>query len=436
MPAVNKPFIFLQNMTNFVCVEILINSLCPENCFYIASDLTNGVNLKMSLRTLHLSFAGILKPGIKYMLILLAVFFILFVLLLGLVLIYSPGTLKPYSDKDGKYFSGSISEKVFVNIGGVKQGMFIRGKNINNPVLLYVHGGPAFPNYFLIDKFNPGLEDYFTVCYWEQRGGGLSYSSDVTLESMTFEQLTSDAIEVTDYLRKRFKKDKIFIMAHSGGTPIALTAASKAPQLYSAYIAMAQITRQAESEKIAYKYITQQYSLSGNKKAIEELKKYPVLESSSYIAPFYKSLIRDESMHELGIGTMHNMRSVFFDIFIPVWTCKAYTLTEKINIWVSKFSFLKKTRLIEQLLETDFSAKVTKLEIPVYFLSGKYDLTVNIDLSKEYLQKLQAPVKGFYTFKNSAHSPLYEEPEKVRNILINDVLNLKAELSDTKASQD
>ena len=35
---------------------------------------------------------------------------------------------------------------------------------------------------------------------------------------------------------------------------------------------------------------------------------------------------------------------------------------------------------------------------------------MNVDLSKAYLEKLQAPVKGFYTFENSAHSPLFEEP--------------------------
>ena len=92
--------------------------------------------------------------------------------------------------------AGSISEKTFIKIGGVRQGMFIRGRNIKNPVLLYIHGGPAFPNYFLFDKYKPGLEDIFTVCYWEQRGGGLSYSKDVTLESMNFEQFSSDAIDV------------------------------------------------------------------------------------------------------------------------------------------------------------------------------------------------------------------------------------------------
>ena len=346
------------------------------------------------------------------------------------VLILSPGKLKPYLDNSGNPLLGSISEKVFVTIGGVKQGMFLKSKNTDNPVLLYVHGGPAFPNYFLIDKYNPGLEDYFTVCYWEQRGGGLSYSSEVTLQSMNFDQLVSDAVDVTNYLRKRFGKQKIFMMAHSGGTPIALLAVSRNPELYQAYIAMAQITNQNESEKIAYKYMLDYYTKTENHEKKKAMKEYRVLESDSNILSFFKSKLRDQSMHETGIGTMHNMKSVFREIFVPVWTCRAYTFSEKVNIWKSKLSFLPKTNLINELLETDFSKNIQQLDIPVYFFSGKYDLTVNIDLAKVYYSKLQAPLKGFYTFENSAHSPLFEEPHLVRQIIEQDVLKGEVSLAD------
>ncbi len=350
--------------------------------------------------------------------------------LLLVILFYSPGKPEPFLDKNGKALASSISEKTYVSIGGIRQGMIIRSKNINNPVLLYVHGGPAFPNYFLIEKYKPGLEEYFTVCYWEQRGGGLSYSPDIPIETLTFEQLTSDAIEVTNYLRQRFGKEKIYLMAHSGGTPFAIQAAAKAPQLYNAYIGMAQITRQSDSERIAFKYMVERYTATGNSKALNELKKYPLLDRDSSFAPFYKSVIRDKAMHELGIGTMRNMKSVFTGVFIPVWTCKAYTLKEKINIWVSKFKFVKKARFIEELFVMDIPSMVTKLDIPVYFLSGKYDLTVNVDLSKAYYEKLQAPVKGFYTFENSAHSPLFEESQRVNEIFLSDILIGKTNLAD------
>ena len=63
-------------------------------------------------------------------------------------------------------------------------------------------------------------------------------------------------------------------------------------------------------------------------------------------------------------------------------------------------------------------------------MCGKYDLTVNIDLTREYYNHLHAPLKGFYTFENSAHGPLFEEPERFRKILENDVLNNDISLAD------
>jgi len=364
------------------------------------------------------------------MLVFLSIILFCLITSLTTLLIVSPGKLKSFVDQSGQPLIGSISEKIFINIGGVKQGMFIRGKDIKNPVLLFVHGGPSFPEYFLVEKYPVGLEDHFTVCYWEQRGGGISYTPDVTLESMTLEQLASDAIEVTNYLCDRFNKEKIYIMAHSGGTAFAIQAVKSYPQLFHAYIGIAQITRQAESEKLGYKYMLDQYLVNGNSKMVTELKKYPILENDSFILPFLNSVLRDKAQHDLGIGTMHNMRSIIKDVFLPVWTCKAYTIREKLNIWISKFSFLKKTGLRSEIIQADITTQVPRLEIPVYFFSGKYDLTVNKDLSKEYLKKIEAPVKGFYTFNESAHSPMFEEPQRLKEILIKDVLNRSTTLAD------
>jgi len=363
-------------------------------------------------------------------LVLLLIVLLCLIAFLTVLFVISPGKVKPFRDQEGKVLAGSVSEKIFMTIGGVEQGMFIRGKDTDNPVLLFVHGGPSFPEYFLVEKYPVGLEDHFTVCYWEQRGGGISYTPQVTLESMTLEQLASDAIEVSNYLRNRFGQEKIYIMAHSGGTAFAIQAVADHPQLFHAYIAMAQITRQAASEKIAYEYMLNRYSKEGNAKMVAEFKKYPVLENDSLILPFFTSVLRDKAMHELGIGTMHKMTSIIKDIFLPVWTCRAYTLKEKIKIWKAKFSFVSRSGLRGQVISSDIPATVTGLDIPVYFLSGRYDLTVNKDLAKDYLKKIEAPVKGFYTFENSAHSPMFEEPQRLKEILITDVLNGSTTLAD------
>ena len=43
-----------------------------------------------------------------------------------------------------------------------------------------------------------------------------------------------------------------------------------------------------------------------------------------------------------------------------------------------------------------------------------------------------APLKGFYTFSESAHCPMFEEPDKVMAILREDVLEGTNRLADRK----
>lgn len=370
------------------------------------------------------------KKGYKMMIYILLTFWGLLISLLIYLAIVSPGKPYAFKDENGEILAGSISEKIFVPIGGFDQGMFIRSKNIDNPVLLFIHGGPGFPNYFLFEKFNPELEDYFTVCYWEQRGGGLSYNTELTVESITLKQLASDAIEVTNYLRERFSKDKIYILAWSGGTTIALPAVAKSPKLFHAYIAMGQLTNQSKSERIAYRFMLEHLTELNDKQSLKNLKKYRDLETESDLIAFYNSGTRDNLMHELGIGTMRSMKSVFKDIFLPVWSCRAYTLKEKYNIWKSKMIFLPKTNLKTETLATNFNEVYPKIDVPIYFICGKYDLTVNVDLTRDYYNRLNAPIKGFYTFANSAHGPLFEEPERFREILAKDVLHASINLTD------
>jgi len=346
-------------------------------------------------------------------------------LILTLILLsMSPEKPQPFLDANKKGIAGSISEKTFVEINGVRQGMFIRGKSTNNPVVLFVHGGPGMPEYFLAEKYMAKFEEEFTVCYWEQRGSGLSYLSGNACESVTTEQLIADVITVTNHLRERFGQEKIYLMAHSWGTFLGIQAAERAPELYHAYIGVAQVSQQQESEKMAYQYMLSQYKANGNHAKLRKMKDY-----SEYLENLP---LRDEVMHDLGIGTMHDMRSVFTGIFLPVMQCRAYTLAEKINIWRGKAALNSMTDLRRQMNETDMICVVPKLETPVYFFSGAYDYTVSYILAESYFKQLQAPVKGFYLFRESAHSPIFEEPEKAVRIMLEDVLIGKSSLGDIK----
>lgn len=335
-----------------------------------------------------------------------------------------PGRPAPFVDGNGKRVPNSISEKIFVDVNGTRQGMIIRGKDLNNPVLLYVPGG--MPDTFLNQRYPNDLEEVFTVVWWEQRGAGLSYSPSIPRESLTAEQMVADTIAVTNYLRQRFGKDKIYLMGHSGGTFFAIHAAAKSPELFYAYIGMAQMSDQFKSEQIAYGYMLHEFKRNGNTSMVRKLETAPV--TAEEIPQGYLA-VRDVAMHSLGIGTMHDMRSVERDLFLESFKYRGYTLKEKVNFWRAKFSS-GVSSLWKENIATDLSEAVPELSIPVYFLEGIYDYTCSYTEAKAYFEKLKAPVKGFYTFDHSAHSPLFEEPDKTLQILRQDVLQGTNRLAD------
>lgn len=343
------------------------------------------------------------------------------------LLAVSPGTPIPFRDHSGKLLLAGISEKRFVTINGARQGMFIRGMDKTKPVLLFLHGGPGMPEFAISQKYPTVLEEHFVVCWWEQRGSGLSFSPNIPPSTMNAAQLVSDTLAVTNYLQSSFGQDKIYLMAHSGGSFFGIQAASQAPQLYHAYIGVAQISWQLASEKRAYSYMVEQFTKGGNDDMVAKLTAIP-LPQMDVMPPAYAKL-RDEAMHSLGIGTTHKMRSVVRGIFMPIMLSPAYTMGEKINIWRGKWSEAS-TYLWSNILATDLTVTVRKLDVPVYFISGIYDHTVSYALAKDYFKKLEAPVKGFYTFKNSAHSPLFEEPERFGRVLKQDVLTGTTTLAD------
>lgn len=331
------------------------------------------------------------------------ILFVVLVLLIALTLIFPPFTTKI------KHNKGGIGEKVFLEIGGVRQGMIIKGNDMQNPVLLFLSGGPGIPEYFLDYKYPTFLENEFTVCFWDWRGTGLSNSKSVLPESMTHEQFLADTFEVTEYLRKRFGTDKIYLAAHSFGTSIGIQAAAERPDLYYVYIAVSQMSDQQRSEQIAYEYMVSRCENEGNHALLKKLADNPW-----YTKSYFTSGIRDKAMHTLGVGTARKMKSVITGIFFPTLRMTDYSLKERINIWRGK-SFVNQT-MPDNFTFNAFEA-VKSVNVPIYFLAGKYDYTCCYELQKEYFEFLEAPEKYFYTFENSAHSPLFEEPEKAEEIV-------------------
>ena len=73
----------------------------------------------------------------------------------------------------------SIYESTYVDINGLKQYILIKGENVNNPVILWLHGGPGSPDSFEDYQFVQYLIDDYTVVCYDQRGCGATYFKNI-----------------------------------------------------------------------------------------------------------------------------------------------------------------------------------------------------------------------------------------------------------------
>ncbi len=215
----------------------------------------------------------ILKKIGKWFLILLGAFVAFILVVLLIIRINSSGNEEPFLDEKGNVLPNSIATHEDMTINGVPQRITIRGKDKNNPVLLIVHGGPGAPILPVIYKLTGvDLEDIFTVCYWEQRGSGLAYNDSIPDLSITLTQIVDDGLELSNHLKKTFKKDKIYIEGLSWGTAVAAYMVQKKPELYHAYIGSGLMANLSLSEELSYEFAMSESQKHNDTISINQLK--------------------------------------------------------------------------------------------------------------------------------------------------------------------
>lgn len=360
------------------------------------------------------------------MLIVLYTVVAIVVLCLSYVLFKSPGKIDPLRDIRGNIISSSLSEKVWLKIGGIEQGMFIRGENPNNPIILYLHGGPGVPMLLFISylekigeiNINERLEKYFTICYWEQRGAGMTYSRSKDSSTLTLKQMVEVTFEVTEYLKKRFNQEKIYLMGQSWGSYLGVNAIKRRPEDYLAYIGVGQTVNFVESERLSYAYMLNHAKEINDNKAVEKLEKYdpyaegfPLLKEKGHELDYL--ITRVKLVGKYGIGHMHKFprgMSYFKGMFVTLLDFKGYTLNEKISwFFGTDFSMI---HLFPPMVAIDLFKTIKEFDIPFYIAQGVYDYQTSQVLAERYLKEIKAPKKEFFSFTDSAHSPNLEEYAK------------------------
>ncbi len=322
---------------------------------------------------------------------------------------------EPITTDDGRPVPGSIASLERVEILGTEQWLLMRGHDRTAPVLLWLAGGPGGSEIGRTRDYLSRLEEDFVFVNWEQPGAGKSFSA-LDAREANYEEYVDHTIAVSEYLASRFDRRDIYVVGHSWGSIIGLLAAERRPDLYAAYIGVGQQVDFVENDIIGYEMVLEAAEAAGDEQTVSKLTKngpppYTAEEGTKYMYLFQRVFrYSPEAPDAPHINEM--------SIFTP----EEYTAIDTINMVRGLYRGV--TTVYPQLVGLDFPRDVPRLEVPVFFITGRYDRTCVADMTYEHFQILEAPVKRHYWFEKSGHEACFQEPEKFRRILLEEVVPL------------
>ena len=311
-----------------------------------------------------------------------------------------------------------IDESQFVTIGGIEQWVTIRGWDRDNPVLLFLHGGPGdVTNPWAFALFAP-WEKHFTVVQWDQRGAGrtLRKTGSTVGPTITLDRMVQDGIELSEYLRKHLSKDKIIIVGHSFGSILGVLMARAKPDLFYAYVGTGQVADETKNYFVAYDALLKKAQAVGNQQAFDEL--------SRVGPPPYAS--------GGGYAVQRKWANAFEGADQFLWGTIGLTLVapgnsvQDINDSVDG-QMLSGERLVPETKSSGPKDLGLEFSIPMFFIQGAEDFTTPTALARNYLDSIKAPRKDFVTINDGGHFAVFMHSDQ----FLQELLKLVAPLTVT-----
>jgi len=303
-----------------------------------------------------------------------------------------------------------VQEAGFVVIGGIKQWVQIRGEDRNNPVLLFVHGGPGVSTIPMSSGWQP-WEKYFTVVQWDQRGAGRTYgaSGDAIAPTMTLERMIQDGIELAEYLRTHLHKDRIVLVGHSWGSFLGIHIVKQRPDLFHAYVGTGQVVGRATFEaafEITIAHLQVLARSANDTGALAEL--VPI--ASQPTMNEGNRLVVEKWGKALALPPTDSftLAGPIPPLFMP-----DFSLLDWYN-WSKGATFSAKYLRGRDgpMLQRDLASSGFEYSIPMVFIQGDEDAITPSGPAERYFEQIIAPHKEFVQVQGGDHFIPFDRPDQ------------------------
>ncbi len=298
--------------------------------------------------------------------------------------------------------SHGINESMYVEINGTKQWINIYGDDINNPVLLYLHGGPGSSTSDIDYAFTRKWADVYTVVTWDQRNCGKSYDKSQDDLLLTKDLFMEDGKQMTEYIREYLSVDKITILGHSWGSIYGANLVLEYPEYYECFIGTGQLVDAIENEE-AFKEEATIWA-AGDREAMELVEQLTPEKLTAEHINARNALMNKYGYNMMKDGSDYNLIATV--VFNP-----NYSLVD----WIKYFS-RNMDAYFEFFCSKDFEdfslTGRTTYKVPYFNINGDMDYQTNYKLAQEYFDSIAAPYKEMYIMKDTTHGLLESKSDE------------------------
>jgi pimeloyl-ACP methyl ester carboxylesterase len=335
-------------------------------------------------------------------------------LLVLAVAIVRPATTDPILGADGKRLAGSVTEFTTVDIGGHDQTLLIRGHDTDDPVVLFLAGGPGGSELGSMSQYAHPLEQDFVVVTWDQLGTGRSTAQFDPAETLSLDGAIADTIEVTEYLRDRFGDEQIYLVGNSYGTFLGVRAVQQRPELYAAFVGTGQMVSVVATDRLFYEDALAYAEATGDTALADTLlaNGEPPYDDILDMAPLAAS--EHQWNDYTGIEGFPGRREPTDNLFV-----REYSLMDQVRSMANLLDTY--VTLYPELYDVDLR-DTTSLDVPVYLVQGAHEARGRAALAEEWFEQLDAPDKELFLFERSGHRPWVQEPERFAEVMTETVL--------------
>lgn len=299
-----------------------------------------------------------------------------------------------------------IDEAGYVEIGGIKQWIQLRGQDRNNPVLLCVHGGPG-GTWIPVTRLFASWEKDFTVVLWDERGAGktLAATGPGIAATMTIERMTQDGIEVAEHLRGRLGKEKIALLGHSFGSMLGVNMVKRRPELFSVFVGTGQASDLPRSLAMEYQRLLASAKAAQDVRTVRELAAIgqPPFSNLKQAGAFFQCAERYQPPAD-SAAMVELQRS----LLSPP---PNYSLGDEWNR-MRGFAVVPTWALYHEILSANLATLGADFAVPVLLIQGTDDRVTPLALAEEYFQAIKAPHKELVRIEHGGHFTVWSHAGK------------------------